>query len=151
MIHITLQFLGDVDEKDIPNICRALSTISCESFDAEIKGVGVFPKPDYIKILWLGMEGNFDALSCEVNRVLRSLGFKPDKRQFTAHATLARVKHLKKNEQIMLAETVESLKDTLVGTMHISALKLKKSTITPQGHIYETLCKIPLQFTDIDI
>lgn len=144
IMHITLKFLGDIGEGDIDKICKALSTIRCESFDAKIKGVGVFPKPDYVKVIWLGMEGNFDALNREVDYALKPLGFRKDKRRFTAHATLARVKHMAKDERIMLAETVESLKDTKVGIMRISSIQLKKSTLTPQGPIYETLCAIPL-------
>ncbi len=151
LVHITLKFLGDVDEGNIDKICKALSTIRCDPFDAEIKGVGVFPNPNYIKVIWLGMEGNFDALSHEVDVVLKPLGFRKEKRKFTAHATLARVKHMAKDERVMLAETVESLKATRIGTMHISSMQLMKSTLTPQGPIYETLCEIPLKFTDTDI
>src|SRR5665648_79552 len=144
IMHITLKFLGGIDERAIDKICKALSTISCESFDAEIKGVGVFPKPDHITVIWLGMEGNFDALSREVDDVLKPLGFGMEKRRFTAHATLARVKHMTKDKRIMLTETVELLKYTKIGIMHISSIQLKKSTLTPQGPIYETLCEIPL-------
>ena len=144
LMHITLKFLGDIGEGDIDKICKALSTIRCESFDANIKGVGAFPKPDYIKVIWLGMEGNFDALNREVDGVLKPLGFRMDKRRFIAHTTLARVKYMAKDEHIMLAETVKSLKDARIGTMHISSIQLKKSTLTPQGPIYETLCEIPL-------
>lgn len=151
LVHITLKFLGDIGEGDVDKICKALSTIRCDPFDADIKGVGVFPNPNYIKVIWLGIEGNFDVLSHEVDIVLKPLEFRKETRKFTAHVTLARVKHMAKDERVMLAKTVESLHNTGVGAMHISSMQLMKSTLTPQGPIYETLCDIHLKFTDTDI
>ncbi|MEX0613311.1 MAG: RNA 2',3'-cyclic phosphodiesterase, partial [Pirellulales bacterium] len=55
-LHWTLQFLGDVDELEIPAVCSAVSTAVApiESFDLEARGAGAFPAPDRPRTLWLG-------------------------------------------------------------------------------------------------
>jgi len=141
-VHITMKFLGDIDENDIEPILSALSEINCAPFEARIKGIGIFPKPDYIKVIWLGAQGNFEALHNEVERVL--LPFKFDKdHKFSPHATLARVKQLR--EKALLLEKIKKLDDIDLGTMNVASISFKKSTLMPQGPIYETLKEIKLK------
>jgi len=140
-VHITLKFLGDISEDNVEPIASALSQVSCKPFEARIKGVGVFPKPAYIKVIWLGAEGNFEALHSEVERVLAPFKFDKD-HQFSPHATLARVKMLK--EKAVLLEKIKKLENVDLGAMNVESITLKKSTLTPQGPIYETLREIKL-------
>jgi len=141
-VHITMKFLGDINESDIDQITSALSQINCVPFDAKIKGIGVFPKPAYIKVIWLGAQGNFEALHEEIERVL--LPFKLGKdHQFSPHATLARVKELR--EKALLLEKIKKLEDIDLGIMNVGSIILKKSTLRPQGPIYETLKEIKLK------
>ena len=141
-VHITMKFLGDIPEDKVEPIASALSQVNCKHFEAGIKGAGVFPKPAYIKVVWLGAEGNFEALHSEVERVLAPFGFEKD-RQFSPHATLARVKMLK--DKGVLLEKIKKLEDTDLGTMNVESLTLKKSTLTPHGPIYETLKEVRLK------
>ncbi len=141
-VHITLKFLGDISEDNVEPIASALSQVNCKPFEAGIKGVGVFPKPAYIRVIWLGAEGDFEALHGEVERVLAPFGFEKDDK-FSPHATLARVKSLK--EKAALLEKIKKLEDIDLGTMNVESITLKKSTLTPKGPIYETLREIKLQ------
>ncbi|MBU4374605.1 MAG: RNA 2',3'-cyclic phosphodiesterase [Euryarchaeota archaeon] len=141
-VHITLKFLGDISEDNVEPIASALSQVSCKPFEARIKGVGVFPKPAYIKVIWFGAEGNFEALHSEVERVLAPFNFEKDDR-FSPHATLARVKQLR--DKAKLLEKIKELEDIDLGSMNVESISLKKSTLTPQGPIYETLREIKLQ------
>lgn len=141
-VHITLKFLGNISEDNLEPIASALSQVNCKPFEARIKGVGVFPKPAYIRVIWLGAEGNFEALHGEVERVLAPFNFEKDDR-FSAHATLARVKALK--EKAALLEKIKKLEDIDLGTTNVEYISLKKSTLTPKGPIYETLREIKLQ------
>ncbi len=141
-VHITLKFLGDISEDNVEPIASALSQISCKPFEARIKGVGVFPKPAYIRVIWLGAEGNFEALHSEVERVLSSFNFEKDNK-FSPHATLARVKQLR--EKATLLGKIKKLEDFDLGAMNVESITLKKSTLTPKGPIYETLREIKLQ------
>jgi len=139
LVHITLKFLGNVDESKVSSLSAALDSITCEPFEAKIGGLGVFPKPSNPRVLWLGSTGNFRALHDNVEKLLEPFKFEKDDKEFTAHATLARVKYLKKDQKTAFINTVKELKDTEIGTMCVNKVLLKKSTLTPKGPIYETL------------
>ncbi len=141
-VHITLKFLGDIQENEMEAIASALSQVNCKPFEAMIKGVGVFPKPVYIKVIWLGAQGNFDVLHEEVERVLMPFKFEKD-HQFSPHATLARVKQLR--DKADLFEKLKKLENIDLGTINVDTITLKKSTLRPEGPIYETLREIKLQ------
>ena len=139
LVHITLKFLGDVNENKIEQIKEALDMINIPSFDARIGNIGVFPKPQYVKVVWLGAEGNFEELHTNVEAALKPLKFKKDRSGYTAHATLARVKNIPKEDKDAFLNVLDELKDIEIGTFHVDSIKLKKSTLTPEGPIYETL------------
>lgn len=141
MVHITLKFLGDINESDIEPIVSALSHINSTQFDASIKGAGVFPKPAYIKVIWIGAEGNFESLHNEVERVLAPFKFEKD-HKFSPHATIARVKQL--TDKADFLEKLKKLENIEIGTMKVESIFLKKSTLRPEGPIYETLKEIKL-------
>lgn len=139
LVHITLKFLGDVDESRIPSISAALDSILCEPFEAKIGGLGAFPKPANPRVLWLGATGNFEALHENVEHLLRPFKFETDGREFSAHATLARVRFLKKDQKNTFINTLKEFKDIEIGSICVNKVLLKKSTLTPEGPIYETL------------
>ena len=145
LVHITLKFLGDVNENKIEHITEALDGVTLPSFDANISNVGVFPKPQYVKVIWLGAEGNFEQLHDNVESALKPFKFKKDRRGYTAHATLARVKNIQKEDKDAFLNVLDELKDVEVGTFHVDAIKLKKSILTPEGPIYETLHEVKLK------
>jgi len=142
LVHITLKFLGDIPENNVEAVASALSQVNCKPFEARIKGVGVFPKPAYIKVIWLGAHGNFEALHSEVERVLLPFKFGKD-HQFSPHATIARVKQIRDKSNVL--ENISRMQDIDLGTMMVDSISLKKSTLTPEGPIYETLREINLQ------
>ncbi len=145
-VHITMKFLGDVPEKKIPKIEDALSGINSEPFTARVQGVGAFPKPSYARVIYIGADPaeTFTKLYAEVESALTPLGFKREKRPFTPHATLARVKHNPEEARMRLRDTIEHLSDVEVGTMDVDTIKLKKSTLMPKGAIYETIKEVHL-------
>ncbi|MCK5216260.1 MAG: RNA 2',3'-cyclic phosphodiesterase [Methanosarcinales archaeon] len=144
LVHVTLKFLGDVAESQVGVISNALSGIECSSFNARITGIGVFPKPSYIKVVWLGAHGEFELLHSEVERVLKPFKFKKDREKFASHATLARVKHMDNETKIQLAEILARLQDVDLGEFQVDSIALKKSILTPEGPIYTTLKDIVL-------
>ena len=145
LVHITLKFLGDVNEKKISPIAEKLDEITTLAFDARIGNVGVFPKLQYVKVVWLGAEGNFEQLHNDVESALKPFKFKKDRRGYTAHATLVRVKYIPKEDKDAFLAVLDELKDVEIGTFNVDAIKLKKSTLTPKGPIYETLHEVRLK------
>ncbi len=102
--HLTLKFLGDVDQTRLPEVVGALSGVSWEAFEMRAGGAGAFPprnprpgvrhRPP--RVLWVGLEqgaGQCARLARAVDAALAPLGFEREKRAFAAHLTLARVKH----------------------------------------------------------
>lgn len=139
IVHITLKFLGDIKESMVAPISAALDSIMCEPFEAKVEGIGVFPKPSNPKVLWLGATGNFETLHNDVETLLKPFKFKEDERGFTAHATLARIKSLNKDQKTAFINVLDELKNIELGSMQVNKVLLKKSTLTPDGPIYETL------------
>lgn len=145
-VHITLKFLGDVPENSIADIGDVLSGIKCEPFTVKIRGIGAFPKASYPRVIHIGAypEDHFNRLYAEVESALKPLGFSSEKRAFTPHATVARVKRISKEQRMKLVDTIKRLSDVEIGTMDVDMIKLKKSTLTPKGAIYETLKEVYL-------
>ncbi len=144
LVHVTIKFLGEVEERVVKEICTALSQVTTQPFDARLKGVGVFPKPSHIRVIWLGVTGNFDPLHSEVEKILEPFGFAPED-TFVAHATIARVKRVSRETRIELGAEASKLAETIIGEFTVDSISVKKSTLTPQGPIYNTVCKIPLK------
>jgi len=145
-VHITMKFLGDVSEKSAHEIKDALSGISCRPFAAKVHAVGAFPKPSYARVIYIGAHPKdaFNSLHADVEQRLLPLGFKSEKRAFTPHATIARVKRVTKEQKMQIESAIKRLSDVPIGTMDVTTIKLKKSTLTPAGAIYETLKEVHL-------
>lgn len=144
--HQTIKFLGEVPDESIERIKAALAAIRHEPFEIRLRGVGFFPqaapeKARTIRVIWVGIEeggAQMKALQEGVESALHALGFPPEQR-FNAHVTLCRVKKpfRSKNELTRVLMKIGELRATDLGTMRVEALKLKKSTLTPRGPIYE--------------
>ena len=145
-IHITLKFLGGTDEELIDKIEDIMkkSVEGIVPFDLKLIGAGVFPNPDYIKIMWIGIKDNGEAgkIASIINEELVSLGFEKDRRSFSPHLTIARVRSAKNKEK--LVEIVEKYRETEFVTININSIKLKKSELTPKGPIYTTIREIKI-------
>ncbi|ADB58605.1 RNA 2',3'-cyclic phosphodiesterase [Archaeoglobus profundus] len=140
-LHITLMFLGEVPDRRVEVIKEKLREIKSEPFKIRLKGLGSFPPQGNIRVVWVGVEEgeeNLKVLADAVESSLRSLGFKRDK-DFVAHATVARVKRLAPSDKERLLKVVEKYKDYDFGEMVVDVFKLKKSTLTPKGPIYEDI------------
>ncbi|WP_370573959.1 RNA 2',3'-cyclic phosphodiesterase [Methanomethylovorans sp.] len=144
LVHITLKFLGDVGEAQLAEIISALDKVDCPSFDSKISGVGAFPGLKNPRVVWLGADGDYSCLHGQVESLLSGIGFKKETRKFTSHATIARVTYLSGSRRKELISAMESLINFDVGSMHVDTIKLKKSTLTPEGPIYETLHEVKL-------
>jgi len=141
-LHLTLRFLGDVTETQLPRIDEALRQIAYPCFPLRIAGLGVFPNPKHPRVLWLG-SGQNDAL-CElqsrIEAAVQSAGFPPESRAFTPHFTLARFKFSRAPEvEAFLAQQRGFDADT----WEVSEFLLYSSTLQPQGALHEILRRYP--------
>ena len=136
-IHLTLKFLGDVDEKKVDRIIECLKGLSGMSgFDVSLAGVGVFPKPSYARVVWVGVDrGNREILKLHkvIDRELAPLGFEGDKR-FSAHFTIARVKGIRDKEGFK--EILDDYSKTEFGGFHAGGVELMRSELKRSGPVY---------------
>jgi len=136
-MHFTVQFLGEVSEEMIEKISDALNSIKFSEFSISFVSIGVFPKPNFPRVIWIGTNDGVNELEklAEVIRLkLTHLGFSPDKK-FKPHVTIFRVKN--KIEDI--SDKLEKFSSYYFGKQTVSEIKLKKSELTPNGPIYTDL------------
>jgi 2'-5' RNA ligase len=143
-IHFTLRFFGDTKLEKISEIKKQLERIVVEPFEIEITGVGAFPNKRRPRVIWVGVREGGERvrnLKHEIDSLLKEIGYQPEKRKYTPHATIARVRHVRDSRGI--ADNIEDLVDETVGPMTVSGFTMKKSTLTSKGPIYDTIWRIP--------
>ena len=136
--HITLKFLVDVPENQIERISDALKSVRAEPFEAKVRGMGAFPGKS-IRVVWLGLEGNFSQLHRQVDELLEPLGFEREARKFSPHVTLGRVSRPSPQTSKDIASRMDQYKDIDLGSFPVDRFLLKKSTLTREGPIYEDI------------
>ena len=139
-MHFTLKFFGNIDEDMVEDISEAVEKVAgnYSSFDLSIGGCGSFPNQNTIKVLWIGIDrdSKIIELQKDLDREFKKLGFKKE-RNYISHLTIGRPRNNKNKNQVK--DTINSLKNVKIGTMKVSKISLKKSTLTPQGPIYEDI------------
>ena len=93
-LHLTLAFLGEIDNAARREAIEALGTVHTRPFDLELAGLGHFPPRGPIRQLWVGVRPapELDRLQRRVVRALRDAGLAIEKRKFVPHVTIARLR-----------------------------------------------------------
>ena len=136
-MHFTVQFLGEVSEEMVGKISDALNSIEFSSFSISFASIGVFPKPNFPRVIWIGTDdgvNELEKLAEMIRSKLSHLGFSPDKK-FKPHVTIFRVK----NKIEDLSSKLEKFSSCSFGKQLVSEIKLKKSELTSIGPIYTDL------------
>jgi len=140
-IHLTLKFLGEVKEESVEAIASALDKVGSgyTKFDISLFKVGAFPKLDHPRVIWVGIDNNcsvVEEIAVKIEDECEKLSFPREKRSFSAHLTLGRVRSPK--NKTALKEKIMSLEVKPL-TSQLRELTLFKSTLTPKGPIYSKL------------
>jgi len=93
-MHLTLRFVGEIDESHAADLDAALSQVSAPAFELALKGVGHFGVRDRVRVLWVGVEKQpaLMELQQRIDQAARRAGLPPEGRRFHAHVTLARLR-----------------------------------------------------------
>ncbi len=145
-LHFTVKFLNRIDESLVSEIEGNLRELKLNKFFINIAGIGAFPNRRRPQVIWLGVkegENEFISLMRRVDEAVAKLGLPKERREPTAHLTIARVKRIGSIEAIK--KLFSSLADVEIGRMSVDHIRIKRSTLTPQGPIYETLVDIKLE------
>jgi 2'-5' RNA ligase len=146
-LHWTLQFLGNVDERNLPEVCDAVATAAqeIEPFDVETRGAGAFPAADRPRILWIGAgqgERNMSVLHAAIERRLRKRGYRGEERRFVPHITIGRARG--KGRPHSLAKELAALANYDAGTMLVDEVTVYASELGREGPEYRVLAHAPL-------
>ena len=140
LMHITLKFLGEVSESQIPKITGALDALSASAYQLNVSGISTFGRPPRVIKAEVHDGGATASLAADVELRLAMLGFSREEKPFSPHITIARVKEYSPALQPKIA----AIKERDFGTCEIAAVLLKKSVLTPSGPIYSTLHRVSL-------
>ncbi|MBV8653288.1 MAG: RNA 2',3'-cyclic phosphodiesterase [Alphaproteobacteria bacterium] len=95
-LHLTLRFIGEVDEGTASDIDETLAQIRAPRFTLTLAGTGHFGSGDTPRALWVGVERNpaLYQLHDKIEAALMRLGLPPEQRRYSPHVTLARLKQV---------------------------------------------------------
>ncbi len=140
-LHMTLQFIGYIDENKAVDIIRNIQTITetYKPFSVKYKSLGTFPSPDKPRILWIGVgEGStkLKAIAKEIQRINKRSGINPDSKPFHPHVTICRIKEADGKK---VAKFIRKYKNFSFGEETVERIALIKSTLTPVNPVYTVI------------
>ena len=148
-MHLTLKFLGDVDFREIPDVCAAVSraTADVPPFSLRIAGAGAFPNAAHPRTVWLGADegaDEIDALHKSLDESLAKIGFRAEPRRFRPHLTIGRVRNADRG-MAELAQLLSESADYIAGVMDVDEVVTFSSELDRGGPIHEPLAGAPLE------
>lgn len=148
-IHLTLKFLGETDPRRVEAIVARLRTVATawQPFVVPVEGLGCFPDRRRPQVVWVGVQdpdGALQRLAAAVDAAMADLGWEREKRPFTGHLTLARVKRdAGTDERRRIGEQVAAFALPAPGLLPVQALHLMRSQLDPGGAIYSEVAIAP--------
>ena len=141
-IHLTLKFLGEVDDGQLPSICEAATRAASEfePFAIEVGDCGCFPPQGSARVLWVGICQGAEALERlqrGLDEQLDVVGFAPEGRKFTPHLTLARINLAQAGYAVR--EIVEGMAAPRLGEQEVAEIKVFQSELSKSGPTYTVL------------
>lgn len=147
-LHLSLKFLGDVDDEPLATLKGALSVeaLRWPRLRLTYGGIGTFPERGAPRVVWAGCSGDLQtlaALAGAVERAAEQVGIPREHHPFVAHLTLGRVKSERNLKRLRSA--IENQAAVPLGSDDVKEFVLYRSTLTNRGPIYETLAGFPLK------
>ena len=144
-IHVTLLFLGEVQERDIHELCVAVADCCAEqgAFRISVETVGCFPNPRRPRVLWAGIGAGTQelvALHDALEPPLLDLGcYRREDRQYTPHITLGRVRGDRSTDKLAAALAKQAA--WRGGDIEVREVQVLSSELTPKGPVYTVLSR----------
>lgn len=150
-IHLTLKFLGVINETTLKKVINAIEETAQNhaKFKIGLSGAGAFPDTIHPKVIWIGVnEGNnkIKDIACTLEKKIESLGIAREKRPFSCHITLGRTKSSRNIQELI--EGLNNLSNNLYKenlSFTAEGITIFKSRLSPSGAAYEVLKEITLK------
>lgn len=144
-LHFTVKFLGEITEGQTREVDERLKGLRLGRADVELRGVGAFPNVSRPNVIWVGVpqshEERVRPIAQGAIAALEGIG-ESDRRPFTAHVTLGRVRSARGIGE--LTSVLRSNSDRSFGDIRLVELKLKSSVLGPRGPTYSDIGRYPL-------
>ncbi|HLY08615.1 MAG TPA: RNA 2',3'-cyclic phosphodiesterase [Planctomycetota bacterium] len=138
-LHLTLKFLGDLDDDHVASLRRLLADEAARWRPMTLLygGIGAFPERGAPRVIWAGAVGDIDrmaGLAAALDRHGESLGVPRERHPFVAHLTIGRVKSDRNLKRLQAA--LEDQREVSLGRDDVTAFDLVQSTLRPEGPLY---------------
>ena len=149
-LHWTMHFLGEIEDQEVYEVCRAAERAAsrCAPFSVSAYGIGAFPSATRPRTLWVGAPDDghrMSALHAELEQELAPLGFRGERRKFVPHLTLGRAgRTLRPAETAALRSELGKLQDFEGGAQAVDELTVYASRLRREGPEYAVLATISL-------
>jgi 2'-5' RNA ligase len=149
-VHLTLKFLGDVSPASMDHLTQILRTEadSCPGFDLQIGGLGSFPSLRRPRVLFIGIQApaELEVLHHGISSSCMRLGYESERRGFSPHLTLGRVKQdASAVDQQKIRRALAETKIDSLGTARVNSVHLYKSELKSSGPVYTQIFSAPLK------
>lgn len=141
-IHLTLKFLGDMPERDLPRVKEIVS--ECARGIPQLRiclvGIDAFPGPQSPRVIWVGVKeesGGLRQIAQRLENLFEGMGVEKENRSFNPHLTLGRVKE--RGRESAYATVLPRHKDEEAGDMMAGEISLVRSDLSPEGPTYTTI------------
>jgi len=144
-LHLTLRFLGDIDEARIADLTTALARVRVEPFILPLEGLGAFPPRGPAQVLWAGVghgHPRLFQLRQQIDDALLALGLSVDLRIFHPHVTLARVK--REASPATVVQFLKQHREFAAAPFRAEAFNLYASELRPAGAVHTLRQGFPL-------
>jgi len=145
-IHITLKFLGEIDEKQLGEISLIMDRVSSDikGFTVNLDTPGAFPNIKSPRVIWMGLnkgDQQLKTIAKELEERIEKLGIPKEDRAFSSHITLGRTRSGLNRDKLIAALQIASKprNQTQTSEFPVTSVTLFKSTLTPKGPIYEVV------------
>ncbi len=152
-IHLTLKFLGEIDDKKMAEVARVLETVACaeKSFSIRLKSIGAFPNTNSPRVIWVGLDkgdNETGMIAGMLEEKISEIGIPKENRSFSTHITIGRLRSgLNRLKLVRMLNSLEDNPSKEDLEFKVSKITLFKSTLAPYGPIYEILKEASLKAT----
>ena len=151
-MHLTLQFLGEVPQTDVHEVCLAVqrAVVGCVPFAMSLLGAGAFPHAGRPSTIWIGVDQGAQQLKTiqrRIQQALKPLGFPPERRAYHPHLTIGRIRRGRVSGGSLLAQVLRDQQSFDAGRSTVDQVIVYASYLEHTGPSYQAMSRIGLPGT----